>query len=79
MGRIIVQDQFLNEIKINNIVCTVFLAKGLQIKGKIESFDNFCVVVNAGGKQQMIYKHSISTIIPSKPVQLMPPRLKLND
>ncbi|MFD1676364.1 RNA chaperone Hfq [Alicyclobacillus fodiniaquatilis] len=74
-----VQNRMLDGIKINNIACTVILVKGFQIKGRIEYFDDFCVILNADGKQQTIYKHSISTIIPSKSVTLMRPNEKAND
>ena len=49
---------------------TVFLMNGFQLKGVVRGFDNFTVVLDSDGRQQMIYKHAISTIIPSKPLAL---------
>mgnify|MGYP002596883651 CR=1 FL=1 len=47
-----------------------FLVNGFQIRGEIRGFDSFVVVIYSDGKQQMIYKHAVSTIIPSVPVTL---------
>ena len=47
----------------------VFLMNGFQIKGIVKGFDNFTVVIDSDGKQQLIYKHAISTIVPPKPVE----------
>ena len=47
---------------------TVFLMNGFQLRGVVTGFDNFTVVVNSDGKQQLIYKHAISTIVPAKPI-----------
>lgn len=58
------QDTFLNQARKENILLTVFLVNGYQIKGVIRSFDNFTVMLEVEGKQQLIYKHAVSTIIP---------------
>lgn len=58
------QDQFLNQLRKNHTPATVFLMNGFQIRCLITGFDPFVVTVNADGKQEMIYKHAISTIIP---------------
>lgn len=65
-----IQDQFLNTLRKENIFVTVYLMNGFQLKGLVKSFDNFTVVLEADGKQQLIYKHAISTFAPSKNVQL---------
>ncbi|MBP0727335.1 RNA chaperone Hfq [Bacillus sp. RG28] len=65
-----IQDQFLNQLRKDNLEITVFLLNGFQIKGKVKSFDNFTVLLDVLGKQQLIYKHAISTFIPSKNVQI---------
>ena len=65
------QDVFLNQIRKDKIVVVVYLTNGFQIKGMVRGFDNFIVILEADGKQQMIYKHAISTIIPNKEVRLM--------
>ena len=49
---------------------TVFLMNGFQLRGVITGFDAFVIVLQSEGKQQMIYKHAVSTIIPSIPVKL---------
>ncbi|GAW91492.1 RNA chaperone Hfq [Calderihabitans maritimus] len=64
------QDTFLNQIRKDNIPATVYLVNGFQIKGIIRGFDNFTVIIEADGKQQMVYKHAISTVVPARPVNL---------
>ena len=65
------QDVFLNQARKDKQQLTVFLVNGFQLRGVVTGFDNFTVVLDSDGKQQMIYKHAISTIIPSKYVQLV--------
>lgn len=65
------QDVFLNQVRKDKITLVVYLTNGFQLKGIVRGFDNFIVILEAEGKQQMIYKHAISTIIPSKEVRLM--------
>jgi len=62
------QDAFLNQARIGGAALTVFLMNGFQMKGIVRGFDSFIVILESDGKQQMIYKHAISTIIPAKPV-----------
>ena len=62
------QDIFLNQVRKENISITVFLMNGFQLRGNVKGFDNYTLVLDSDGKQQMIYKHAISTIIPAKPV-----------
>jgi len=64
------QDQFLNQIRKENILTTIFLVNGYQIRGLVKSFDNFTILLEVEGKQQMVYKHAISTIVPTKDVSL---------
>jgi host factor-I protein len=66
------QDQFLNQLRKDGVLITIFLLNGYQIKGYVKGFDNFTVVMDSDNKQQMIYKHAISTIIPGRPVSLNP-------
>ena len=61
------QDTFLNKSRQERIPVTVIMVNGFQMRGEIRGFDNFVVLVDADGKQQMIYKHAISTITPSRP------------
>lgn len=65
-----IQDVFLNQARKDGVPITVHLVNGFQIKGTVRGFDNFTVIVEGLGKQQMIYKHAISTITPVKPVQM---------
>ena len=62
------QDSFLNALRRDKVVATVFLMNGFQMKGVVRAFDNFAVLLDSEGKQQMIYKHAISTITPPKPL-----------
>jgi host factor-I protein len=64
------QDTFLNQARGARLPLTVFLVNGFQLRGIVTGFDNFTVVLDSEGKQQLIYKHAISTIIPSRPINL---------
>ena len=64
------QDVFLNQLRRDRLSVTVFLMNGFQMHGIIRSFDGFTVVLDTDGKQRLIYKHAISTIIPPKPLSL---------
>ena len=65
------QDVFLNQVRKEKTVTTVFLLSGFQIKGLVTGFDSYTVVLDCEGKQELIYKHAISTIIPAKPVNFI--------
>lgn len=62
------QDIFLNQVRKEKTQITIFLISGYQIKGFVKGFDSYTIVMDSEGKQQMIYKHAVSTIIPSKAV-----------
>ena len=62
------QDSFLNQVRKENVAVTIHLLNGFQIKGNVKGFDNFTVVRDVAGKQQMVYKHAISTISPARPI-----------
>ena len=64
------QDIFLNQARRERTMLTVFLMIGFQMRGVITGFDAFVILLQSEGKQQMIYKHAVSTIIPSVPVTL---------
>jgi host factor-I protein len=66
------QDQFLNELRKEHQLITVFLMNGFQMKGVVTGFDSFVVCLVSEGRQQMIYKHAISTVVPAKPVRFSP-------
>ena len=65
-NKVNIQDNFLNAARKENVPITVHLVNGFQIKGNIRSFDQFTIIIDSMGKQQMIYKHAISTITPTK-------------
>lgn len=62
------QDSFLNQVRKENVSVTIHLVNGFQIKGYVKGFDNFTVILDSAGKQQMVYKHAISTISPVRPI-----------
>ena len=63
------QDAILNEVRRDKVPVTLFLMNGFQLRGTITGFDSFVVVLVSDGKQQMIYKHAISTLAPMKPLK----------
>ena len=63
------QEAILKEVRKDKIPVTLFLMNGFQLRGTITGYDNFVVVLVSDGKQQMIYKHAISTLAPIKPVK----------
>lgn len=65
------QDSFLNQVRKDNISVVIYLVNGFQLKGNVRGFDNFTVIIEMDGKQQMVYKHAISTIMPFRPVNLI--------
>lgn len=62
------QDNFLNQARKENVAVTIHLLNGFQIKGNVKGFDNFTVLIDVQGKQQMVYKHAISTITPARAI-----------
>lgn len=63
------QDFILNSARQQGQMVTFFLTNGFQLRGNIKGFDNFVILLETDGKQQMIYKHAISTIIPSHRIE----------
>ena len=64
------QDLFLLRARRDKVPVTLFLMNGFQMRGHVTGFDAFTVVLTSDGKQQLIYKHAISTIVPSRPVEI---------
>ena len=64
------QDLFLNQARRDRQLVTVFLMNGFQMRGVVRGFDSFTVVLDCEGKQELVYKHAISTLIPAHPVDL---------
>ncbi|MGN1133840.1 MAG: RNA chaperone Hfq [Oscillospiraceae bacterium] len=65
------QDIFLNQARKFKIPLTVFLVNGYQFKGYVKGFDSYIVILECEGKQNVVYKHAISTIIPSKNINIL--------
>ena len=63
------QDAVLSEVRRDKIPVTLFLMNGFQLRGTITGYDSFVVVLVSEGKQQMIYKHAISTLVPIRPLK----------
>ncbi len=64
------QDIFLNQARREHMNLTLFLINGFQLHGIVRGFDSFTVVLDTDGKQQLIYKHAISTIVPPKTIDV---------
>ncbi len=64
------QDMFLNSLRKSKTPVTMFLVKGVKLQGIITWFDNFSVLLRRDGQSQLIYKHAISTVMPSHPIDL---------
>ena len=64
------QDIFLTKARKQGVPLTVFLVNGFQMRGVITGFDQFVIMLQSDGRQQMIYKHAVSTMTPAMPVHL---------
>jgi host factor-I protein len=73
------QDTFLNSVRKSKTPLTIFLVNGVKLQGVVSWFDNFCVLLRRDGQSQLVYKHAISTIMPSAPVQLYEPEDQEDD
>ncbi len=62
------QDQFLNLLRKNKTPVTMFLVKGVKLQGIVTWFDNFSILLRRDGQSQLVYKHAVSTIMPSAPI-----------
>ncbi len=58
------QDSFLNQVRKENVPVIIYLVNGFQLRGSVRGFDNFTVIIENDNKQQLVYKHAISTITP---------------
>ena len=64
------QDVFLNQARKEKVCVTIFLMNGYQFKGIVKGFDSFIVILDCEVKQNIVYKHAISTISPSRPISI---------
>ncbi len=62
------QDSFLNLVRKENVPVTIYLVNGFQLKGLVKGFDSFTVIMEMDGKQQLVYKHAISTVAPARAI-----------
>ena len=65
-----IQDSFLAGARREKLLLTLFLMNGFQVRGFVTGYDSFTVVLDCDGKQELVYKHAISTIIPARPLPL---------
>lgn len=65
-----IQDIFLNNARKSKTAVSIYLVNGFQLRGIVKGFDSFTVILDSEGKQMLIYKHSITTITPAKPLPL---------
>ncbi len=64
------QEPFLNAVRKSRCSVTIFLVSGVKLQGAITWFDNYCVLLKRDNLSQLVYKHAISTIMPSEPIEL---------
>ena len=64
------QDLFLNSLRRSKVPVTMFLVKGVKLQGIVTWFDNFSILLRRDGQSQLVYKHAISTIMPSSPMDV---------
>ena len=65
------QDMFLNQLRKDKTMVTVYLTTGFQFRGCVKGFDTITIIIENEGRQNLVYKNAISTITPTKPVKLM--------
>lgn len=65
------QDVFLNQVRKDKMPATFILTNGFQFKGVVKGFDSYVVILESEGKQELVFKHAISTIIPNKPISIL--------
>ncbi len=65
------QDVFLNQARKERLAVTIFLMNGYQFKGMVKGFDSYIVILDCAGKQYVVYKHAISTIVPARPINVL--------
>ena len=68
-----IQDVFLNILRKEKVPVTIFLVSGVKLQGTVTGFDNFCVVLRRAPQVQLVYKHSIATVVPAGPISLYKP------
>jgi host factor-I protein len=69
-AQINLQDGFLNQVRKESTVVTVFLVNGCKLRGVVRGFDNFTIILESDGRQHLVYKHAVSTVSVADPVRL---------
>lgn len=64
------QDMFLNYARTERIPITVYLTNGFQFKGTVKGFDSYVILLESDGKQNLVYKHAVSTVIPARSINM---------
>jgi host factor-I protein len=64
------QDLYLNAVRKEKIDVTVSLTNGFQIRGTVESFDSYTILIESEGKEQLVFKHAVSTVVPRRSVDI---------
>jgi len=74
------QDMFLNQVRKEGIGVTIYLLNSVQLRGQVRGFDAFTVLLDSAGKPtQLVYKHAIASIVPSRPVGTYKPASELDN
>ncbi len=73
------QDVFLNQVRKEKIPVTIYLTNGFQFRGVVKGFDSYIVILDTDGKQNLVYKHAISTVIPFRPISILDSLEKTED
>ena len=68
-GQLMLQDPFLNALRREHVPVSVYLVNGIKLQGQVESFDQYVILLR-NSVTQMVYKHAISTVVPSRAVSL---------
>lgn len=70
-GQVNLQDLFLNQVRKERVVVTIYLIGGVQLKGLVKGFDSFTILLDTPGKPtQIIYKHAVASIVPGKQINI---------
>ena len=71
MKNLNLQDVFLNQARKEKIPVTIFLTNGFQFRGIVKGFDSYIVILDCDGRQNLVYKHAMSTVVPSRPISIL--------
>lgn len=70
-GQVNLQDMFLNQVRKEHVLVTIYLTSGVQLKGMVRGFDSFTILLESPGKpSQIIYKHAVASIVPANQIDI---------